>query len=77
MAIQTVLNPKRSNVKRVEYDESTRKLTVHFKRAITYLYTGVAPRIWHRLLTSRDIGNFVEEHIIATHRGRRLRFVPA
>jgi hypothetical protein len=75
--MQTITDPKNSNVKRIEYDISTRKLTIHFKNAITYLYTGFPPRAWHRLFTARNIGNWVQDHVIGVYRGRRLRFVPA
>lgn len=77
MAKQIITNPRNSNVKRIEYEISTRKLTIHFKNAITYLYTGFPPRKWNALFRSRDRGNWVQEFVIPMYRGRRLRFVAA
>lgn len=77
MAKQIITNPRNSNVKRIEYEISTRKLTIHFKNAITYLYTGFPPRAWNRLYNARDVGNFVQDFVIGVYRQRRLRFVPA
>lgn len=77
MAKQIITNPRNSNVKRIEYEISTRKLTIHFKNAITYLYTGFPPRAWNKLFTARDVGNWVQDHVIGVYRSRRLRFIVA
>lgn len=57
------LFPTSSNVQGVEYDEPTKRLTMHFRNGGTYYHHGVSLDHYRDLVAAESVGKHYHQHI--------------
>ena len=61
-----------SMVYAVDYDPKTQTLEVAYKRTGVFIYSGVPPAEYRRLMRSDSIGSYMRSCIIGMYRERKL-----